>query len=905
MGSVLSISLSCDAIVSRCWDSVFEREPYVDKLQENLQDLSTSLQELKSLKDDVQRKVVLAERQPRLKRLEQVNNWILSVEVLETEINEVIVSHSTQEIEKLCCGGYCSKNYRSSYKYGKKVARKLVEVEALKSKGDFEEVAAESLPTALVDVIPSEPTVGMEPIFDQVWRHVEDEQVGMIGLYGMGGVGKTTLLTQIHNNFNRTRNDFNLVIWIVVSKGHKIEVIQDKIGEKLGLSSGVWKLKEQHEKAEDIFRFLNTKKFALLMDDLWEPVELTKVGVPVPDSRNKFKIVFTTRSEEVCGHMDAQKKIKVGCLTWDKAWNLFQEKVGKETLLHHPDIPKLAEIVANECGGLPLALITVGRVMACKKTPQEWKHAVQVLRRFASEFSGMGDKVFPLLKFSYDNLPSQKVKSCFLYCALFPEDFVIHKDDLVYFWMGEDILDEYGNVEEAKNESYHIMGTLLTSCLLEDEGDSVKIHDVIRDMALWLACDLGKEGENILVDTGAYHAPNVAKWKNAKRVSLMGSGIKSLDETPRSPNLLTLFLRGSHLEMIVDDYFDFMPMLRVLDLSENILITELPSGVSNLVSLQHLNLSKTGIKRLPMEITACACLKYLNLEQMFKLDFVPTNLLSSFPLLKVLRILDCGSSSRIFFDNEKTMIDELQGLKHLDVLTLTVRSTSCFQNLDSHHILLTCTLTLCLRSDYSENPSSCLDLSPVAMANMKYLNTLQIEGMRDVHSSWKTPLENPSSFLGLQFVEVGACKNLENLEWLVFAANLINLHVYGCYGMTTILGSNTKKAYTLTPFAKLTVLRLSRLPYLWRICEHHLPLPFLKKILISGCPALTRLPLNSSSAQTSNLIIEGEEKWWNRLGWEDQAARNAFLPCFRPCKGKNFPGTLMPQYSQKAFNNIF
>ncbi|CAL9010403.1 unnamed protein product [Prunus brigantina] len=869
MGGCLSISLSCDDIVSRCWDSVFERVRYVRNLQENLQALTTSLRELKALKDDKQREIELVERQPRLKRTEQVNNWILSAEALEIEINEVIISHSTQEIEKLCCGGYCSKNYRSSYRYGKKVARKLVEVEALKSKGVFEEVAAESLPTALVDAIPSEPTVGMEPIFDQVWRHVEDEKVGMIGLYGMGGVGKTTLLTQIHNNFNRTRSDFNLVIWIVVSKGHKIEVIQDKICEKIGLSNGEWKHKEQREKAKDIFRILNTKKFVLFMDDLWEPVELTKVGVPAPDSRNKFKIIFTTRSEEVCSQMDAQKKIKVGCLTWEKAWNLFQEKVGKETLLLHPDIPKHAEFVANECGGLPLALITVGRVMACKKTPQEWKHAVQVLRRFASEFLGMGDKVFPLLKFSYDNLPSQKIRSCFLYCALFSEDFVILKDDLVYFWMCEDILDEHGNVEEAKNESYHIIGTLLTSCLLEDDGDSVKMHDVIRDMALWL------EGENTLVDTGAY---DVAKWKNAKRVSLMGSGIKSLDETPRSPNLLTLFLRGSLLKRIVDDYFDFMPTLRVLDLSENILITQLPTGVSNLVSLQHLNLSKTGIKRLLVEITACAFLKYLNLEHTFKLDYVPPNLLSNFPLLEVLRILDCGSSDRIFFNSEETMIDELQGLKHLDVLSLTVRDTSCFKNLDSHHILVTCTLTLCLKGEDYGNLSSNLDVTDVAMANMKYLDTLQIKRMVDPYGWRKT--RNPSCFHGLQFVEVVDCTNLKSLHWLVFAPNLSHLHVYGCSKMTTILGLERTET---TSFAKLTVLRLSKLPHLWRICENPLPVPFLKKILISGCPVLTRLPLNSSSAQTSNLIIEGEEKWWNGLEWEDQAARNAFLPCFRPC----------------------
>ncbi|CAL8132771.1 unnamed protein product [Prunus armeniaca] len=577
--------------------------------------------ELRSSKNDVQRQVELVERQPRLKRTKQVNNWILNVEALETEINEVIVSHSTQEIVKLCCRGYCSKNYISSYKYGKKVARKLVEVEALQSKGVFEEVVAESLTTALVDVIPSEPTVGMEPIFYEVWRHVEDEQVGMIGLYGMGGVGKTTLLTQIHNNFNRTRSDFNLVIWIVVSKGHKIEVIQDKIGEKIGMSSAEWKHKEQREKAKDIFGILNTKKFLLLMDDLGKRVELTKVGVPTPDSRNKFKIVFTTCSEG--------------------------EKVGKETLLLHTDIPKHAEDVAKECGGLPLALITVGRVMACKKTPQEWKHAVLVLRRFSSEFSEMEDKVFLLLKFSYDNLPSQKVRSCFLYCALLPKDFVILKDDLVYFWMcEEDVLDEYGNVEEAKNKSYHIIGTLLTSCLLEDEGNSVKMHDVICDMALWLACDLGKEGENILVDTGAYHAPNVVKWKNAKRVSLMGSsGIISLDETPRSPNLLTLFLIGRFLKRIVDDFFDFMPTLRVLDLSENFNITQLPTGVAKLVSLQHLNLCSTGIKWLPVELAACARLKYLNLEFTYSLDYVPPNILSNFPRLKVLRILQCGSSN--------------------------------------------------------------------------------------------------------------------------------------------------------------------------------------------------------------------------------------------------------------------
>ncbi|KAM1165780.1 hypothetical protein ACFX13_025713 [Malus domestica] len=168
----------------------------------------------------------------------------------------------------------------------------LVEVDSLKSKGSFEEVATESLPVGVVHEMPTEPTVGMGSMFDQVWRYVEDEQVGAIGLYGMGGVGKTTLLTKIHYKFAfSTSYHFDLVIWIVVSKDHKL-----------------------------------------------------------------------------------------------------QEKVGKEALQSHPDIPKLAQVVANECDGLPLALITVGRAMTCKKTPHEWNHAIRVLKESASEFSVMGGK---------------------------------------------------------------------------------------------------------------------------------------------------------------------------------------------------------------------------------------------------------------------------------------------------------------------------------------------------------------------------------------------------------------------------------------------------------------------------------------------------------------------------------
>ncbi|PRQ53548.1 putative leucine-rich repeat domain, L domain-containing protein [Rosa chinensis] len=310
----------------------------------------------------------------------------------------------------------------------------------------------------------------------------------------------------------------------------------------------------------------------------------------------------------------------------------------------------------------------------------------------------MGDLVFPLLKFSYDNLPSEKVRPCFLYCALFPEDYPIPKDDLACFWMCENMLDEHTDLEEARDESYHIIGTLLNACMLEDSKEGcAKMHDVVRDMALWLACDPKKAEESFLVRAGAdlIEAPIAEKWKNSKRVSLMANHIKELVEKPNSPYLLTLFLRSNHLKMIITGFFDSMSNVLVLDLSRNMDLTQLPVGVSSWVSLQHLNLSHTGIRELPIELKCLKRLTYLNFEYTMKLDSLPPTILSSFSMQKVLRMVNSGTSDdRNHFDDEKAMVEELHGLKHLDYLTLDIRSTSCFQNFVSNKLVKCCTRAL-------------------------------------------------------------------------------------------------------------------------------------------------------------------------------------------------------------------
>ncbi|KAK9923201.1 hypothetical protein M0R45_031632 [Rubus argutus] len=553
-------------------------------------------------------------------------------------------------------------------------------------------------------------------------------------------------------------------------------------------------------------------------------------------------IVFTTRSEDVCGDMGAYKKIKVECLAWDEAWNLFKQMVGEETLSIHPNIPQLAEKVAKECGDLPLALRIVGRAMACKKTPQEWNRALEVLKKSASDFSGMGDKVFPLLKFSYDNLRSDKVRSCFLYCALFPEDFPIRKDDLSYCWMGDELLNQHSKVDRAKYEGCDIIGTLIRACLLEDHQSCVKMHDVVRDMALWLASDTQKTDERFLVLTGAESDDQLSfleKWKYSRRVSLMKAEFGGISH---SPDLLTLFLGQTYLTHLPDDGFNSMINLRVLDLFENSSLSILPKSISKLVTLKHLNLSSTAVEELPVGLIALVRLEYLNLENMIDLKIVPPKLISSFSKLKVLRMLQCGKSDQILFDGENAMIEELQDMKHLDSLEI-----HSFPNLEQ------------------------LDFDRAGRA------------ANDPHST----VTYQSCSLSLQNVTISRCDQLKDLTWLIFAPNLMRLDVSSCPGMKKIIDFNRLREVAnvvkgVNPFEILTILNLKSLPVLESIYENALPFPYLKKIGIDVCPKLKKLPLNSSSAPgRSNLIINGDQQWWNGLVWEDQLSSDVFLSCFR------------------------
>ena len=364
-------------------------------------------------------------------------------------------------------------------------------------------------------------------------------------------------------------------------------------------------------------------------------------------------------------------------------------------------------MVAKECCGLPLAIITIRRAMASKVTPQDWKHEIRVLQTCASNFPDMGHRVYPLLKYTYDSLPSKIVQSCFLYRSSFPEDFSIYKETLIWTWLCEGFSDEFDDTDGAKNEGFNIISTLVHACLLEEPSDTkcVKLHDVVRDMALWITGEMGEMKGKPLVQTRAAltQAPEFVKWTTTERISLMDNRIEKLTGSPTCPKLSTLLLDlNSDLHMISNGFFfQFMPSLRVLSLS-NTKIVELPSYISNLVSLQYLDLSDTEIKKLPTEMKNLVKLKVLNLRSTSNLSSIPQGLISSLLMLQAVGTYKCGLYGLVVegsiesYGNE-SLVEELEILKYLTDLSVSIASAFEFQRFLSSRKLPSCTLANCLK----------------------------------------------------------------------------------------------------------------------------------------------------------------------------------------------------------------
>lgn len=681
-------------LITKLWDPIALKLAFIVDAGDNVKSLLLSMKRLKDKSIDVANRVSAAQAQL-LTPTQEVLGWLRRVEELEAEVSAIEQDFLNQP-ECICS---CHFDLSSSYRIGREANRKTSEVTEMLARS-FDVVATDSVPAVALD-LPASPDVVVESPLENAFQYLSDDQRCVIGVHGMGGVGKTTLLREINNSFVGKRSKFDLVVMVEASLDFKIEQLQQAIADRVGLplsqdgTSKSW--------AIEIKKSLNSKKFLLLLDNIWNPINLTDAGIPTGQS--KCKIVISSRFESTCAQMGAEKKINMECLTPVKAWELFRQNLSND-LLKDPEIEDLAKQVAEDCNGLPLALVVVAATMSTKTTREEWQYAVRQMRKMHIEsLVPLEANLIQTLKLSYDNLANDQLKLCFLSCSFYPRGHSIPKQELIESWMGLGFLEEHNDISEVYQKGHFLIGKLREASLVVpgDDEKHVKVHEIIRALALLLigkSTLLAPQTEKVsssssisdpdkiwLVEAGTELTDisvGCLEGSSIERLSLMHNNIDSLPEKTDFPELLSLMLQcnGCLPRVVPQGFFEGMGRLQYLDLSHT--TVEDIHGIDQLLFLEHLNLSGTPICKLPQGIRFLRRLKYLYLINTHNLEII---FAESFSGLHNLRVFNAYGSSYRFWATDgaagvdRASLNELNELLNLKTLGISVGTHSTFQKL--------------------------------------------------------------------------------------------------------------------------------------------------------------------------------------------------------------------------------
>ncbi|XP_008785786.3 putative disease resistance protein RGA3 [Phoenix dactylifera] len=426
----------------------------------------------------------------------------------------------------------------------------------------------------------------------------------ILGIVGMGGIGKTTLASIIYND-ERIKENFSIRVWVCVSKNFSEAKLLQEIIRSAGGNYG-----QAETKAEliPILSSILSRRFIVVLDDIWEAkVWEDLLRYPFESAADGGRIVITTRDISVFGNMSVLVH-HVDKMGRADGWALLCKKVFRDDEKEETiNLKEIGMKIVDKCDGLPLAIKTIAGVLRSKKSSIAWNN---VLISDAWSMNQLQTELHGALFLSYEDL-SPHLKQCFLFCSLYPEDFPMHRDDLVRYWLAEGFVKSQGDVllEDSAEDYYK---ELICRNLLQPDYEYVDqsfctMHDLLRSLALFLIGD-----ESTFVGDGKTCTTNPLTKLRRLSISNVGERLEIPDAVKQQKCLRTLIVWNNPRTKIVEQELGRLVQLRVLDLTDTGL-ESLPDSVGNLLHLRHLDLDRTNVKILPESIGRLQNLQTLKL----------------------------------------------------------------------------------------------------------------------------------------------------------------------------------------------------------------------------------------------------------------------------------------------------
>ncbi|KAL9451138.1 hypothetical protein AB3S75_012814 [Citrus x aurantiifolia] len=670
---------------------------YLRSSNDNFENLKAETEKLKDKSRSIQRRVSEDERKGE-KIEEEVEKWLVNANKIIDHADKFI--HDEEATNMRCLKGLCP-NLKTRYELSKKAEAQVKALVKIREEvGRFDDrISYRTIPEEiwLKSHKGYEAFESRLPTLEAIKNALIDVNVSVVGVYGMGGIGKTTLVKKVARQAMEDKL-FDMVVFSEVLQTPDIKKIQQEIAEKLGLE-----LLEEVEsrRASRIFeRLRDEKKILVVLDNIWKHLDLETVGIPFGEDHEGCKLLLTARDRSVLLKMGSKDNFLINNLNDEEAWRLFKMMAGDD--VENRELKSTAIDVARACGGLPVALTTVAKALRGKSL-HEWKNSLRELRTPSMvNFEGVSAETYSSIELSFKYLKGGQLKELFRLCSLMGNSIPTLK--LLKYSMGLGIFKGVNKMEDARNKLYALVHELRDSCLLL-EGDSnklVSMHDVVRDVAKSIACR-DQHVFSVRNDEDVWDWPDEDALRKCNAISLINNSNREFPEGLEYPNLEFLYisLKDSSREInIPGNFFVGMKKLRVLDFTQ-MQFSSFPSSIDLLVNLhtlcldqnvlgeiaiigklknlEVLSLFNSDIIQLPEELGQLTKLRLLDLTDCFRLKVIAPNVISSLIRLEELYMGNCSIEWEVERANSKrsnASLDELMHLPRLTTLEIDVKNES-------------------------------------------------------------------------------------------------------------------------------------------------------------------------------------------------------------------------------------